>query len=147
MTTGTATSSVAKHYAIKRIEDMESLFHGAFRRAGAELGVESFGMQVFDLPADSLDHPEHDHTHDGQEEVYVVLSGSAEIVVDGERVPLDPDRLVRVTAQGARKVVAGPDGVRMLAIGGTPGKVYERPGDFELGAPDPTAAASRDGER
>jgi hypothetical protein len=132
-------------HAIKRIDDMESLLHGAFKRAGAELGVESFGMQVFDLPADSTAHPEHDHTHDGQEEVYVVLRGSGHIVIDGDPVPLTSDRIVRVAAAGRRKVLAGPDGVRVLAIGGMPGKAYERPADFELGAPDPTADAREAG--
>jgi hypothetical protein len=35
-------------HTVKRIDEMEP-----FRRAGAELGVESFGLQVFDLPAGS----------------------------------------------------------------------------------------------
>lgn len=130
------------NHTLRPIEDMESFFHGAVRRAGAELGVESFGMQVFDLPGDSHDHPEHDHSHDGQEEVYIVLRGSADVVIDGEHVKLTPDRMVRVAAAGRRKIVAGPDGVRLLALGGVPGKLYERPADFQLGAPDPTAAAA-----
>jgi len=45
-------------YAVKRIDEMEAIFHGSFRRAGAELGVESFGLQVFDLPAGSEHYPE-----------------------------------------------------------------------------------------
>lgn len=32
------------------------------------------------------------------------------------------------------------NGVRILALGGIPGKVYERPEPFKLGAPDPTSA-------
>ena len=77
-------------YTVKRIDEMEAIFHGSFRRAGAELGVESFGLQVFDMPANFDSYPEHDHSEDGQEEVYVVLSGSGEFEIDGERVPVDP---------------------------------------------------------
>jgi mannose-6-phosphate isomerase-like protein (cupin superfamily) len=128
-------------YTIKHIDKMESIFHGAFKRAGAELGVAAFGMQLFDLPSNSLAYPGHDHAHDGQEEVYVVLRGSAELEIDDQRVHVDPEQMVRVAASARRKLLPGPDGVRVLVIGGTPGKVYERPADFELGAPDPALAA------
>jgi quercetin dioxygenase-like cupin family protein len=120
---------------------MEAIYHGSFRRAGAELGVESFGLQVFDLPAGAEHYPEHDHSQDGQEEVYVVLSGSGEFEIDGERVAVDPERIVRVSAGTKRRLLPGPQGIRILALGGVPGKLYERPEPFKLGAPDPTAAA------
>jgi mannose-6-phosphate isomerase-like protein (cupin superfamily) len=128
-------------YTVKRIDEMEAIFHDSFRRAGAELGVESFGLQVFDMPPDFENYPEHDHADDGQEEVYVALSGSAEFEIDGERVPLDAERIVRVSAGTKRKLLPGPEGVRVLALGGIPGKLYERPEPFKLGAADPTAAA------
>jgi mannose-6-phosphate isomerase-like protein (cupin superfamily) len=128
-------------YAAKRIDEMEAIYHGSFRRAGAELGVESFGLQVFDLPAGAEHYPEHDHSQDGQEEVYVVLSGSGEFEIDGERVAVDPERIVRVSAGTKRRLLPGPQGIRILALGGVPGKLYERPEPFKLGAPDPTAAA------
>jgi mannose-6-phosphate isomerase-like protein (cupin superfamily) len=128
-------------YTAKRIDEMEAIFHDSFRRAGAELGVESFGLQVFDLPPHSEHYPEHDHSEDGQEEVYVILRGSGEFEIDGERVPVDPERIVRVSAGAKRKLLPGPQGLRVLALGGTPGKLYERPDPFKLGAPDPTVAA------
>ena len=66
-------------YTVRRIDDMEGIYGGAFKRARAELGVESFGMQVIDFPPNMGDqYPEHDHGEDGQEEVYLPLSGSAE---------------------------------------------------------------------
>lgn len=127
-------------YTVKPIDQMEAIFHGSFKRAGAELGVESFGMQVFDMPPGFSDYPEHDHADDGQEEVYAILRGAAELEVAGQRVTLDPGRIARVAPGTTRKLYAGPDGARVLAIGAVPGDVYSRPGDFELGAPDPTAA-------
>jgi quercetin dioxygenase-like cupin family protein len=128
-------------YTVKHLDDMEAIFGGAFRRTGASLGVESFGMQVFDMPGGSENYPEHDHNHDGQEEVYVILSGSGEMDIDGERVPVDTERIVRVSSGAKRKLLPGPDGMRVLALGGVPGAAYERPEPFKLGAPDPTAAA------
>jgi len=37
-------------HAVKKIDDMEAVYLGAFKRVRAELGVESFGIQVIDLP-------------------------------------------------------------------------------------------------
>jgi quercetin dioxygenase-like cupin family protein len=128
-------------YTVKQLDEMEAIFHGSFRRAGAELGVESFGLQVFDMPAGAEHYPEHDHSHDGQEEVYVILSGSGEFEIDGERVPVDPERIIRISAAAKRKLIPGPHGVRVLALGGMPGKIYERPEPFRLGAADPTGTA------
>jgi mannose-6-phosphate isomerase-like protein (cupin superfamily) len=128
-------------YTMKRIDEMESIFGGSFKRTGAELGVESFGMQVIDMPAGAETYPEHDHDHDGQEEVYVALRGSGEFDIEGERVPFDTERIVRIPAGTKRKLLPGPEGMRVLAVGGIPGKLYERPEPFKLGAADPTAAA------
>ncbi len=112
-------------YTAKRVKDMEAAFGGGFVKARAELGVTSFGMQVIRMPADYNDYPEHDHENDGQEEVYVALKGSGWIEIDGERVDLDKDMLVRVSGGARRKVHAGPEGLQMLVIGGSPGKAYE----------------------
>lgn len=125
--------------SIKRIDDMEAVFGGAFKRARAELGVESFGMQVMDLPPNVDGYPEHDHAESGQEEVFVVLRGGGEIEVDGERHALDPDVIVRVGPTAKRKLWPGSDGMRVLALGGTPGQVYDPPAVSKLGEPDPLA--------
>ena len=128
------------NYTIKRIDDMEAIYGGAFKRARAELGVESFGMQVIDMPPNVGDqYPEHDHSGDGQEEVYLVLRGSAEIEIDGERHQLDPDRMVRVGSGVPRRLRTGSEGARILALGGCPGKTYEAPDMSKLGNPDPLA--------
>ena len=127
-------------YTVKRIDEMEAVYGGAFKRARAELGVESFGMQVIDMPPNADQYPEHDHSHDGQEEVYVTLSGSGEIEIDGGRHPLDGDHLVSVKAGTKRKVYAGAEGLRLLVIGGVPGAAYQVLEFTEVGAPDPAAA-------
>ena len=112
-------------YTAKRIKDMEAGFGGGFVKARAELGVTAFGMQVIQLPPDYADYPEHDHAESAQEEVFVALSGSGWIEIDGERVDLDSETIVRVGAEARRKVFAGPQGLRMLALGGCPGAAYK----------------------
>jgi mannose-6-phosphate isomerase-like protein (cupin superfamily) len=128
-------------YAVKDIDEMEAVFRGAFKRARAELGVESFGMQVIDMPANYENYPEHDHTHDNQEEVFLVMRGGGEIEIEGERFPLDDNHVARVGPATKRKIWPGPDGIRLVVLGGTPGAVYEAPDLTKLGEPDPMLAS------
>jgi redox-sensitive bicupin YhaK (pirin superfamily) len=127
-------------YAVKRIDDMEAVFRGAFKRARAELGVESFGMQIIDMPPNYENYPEHDHAEDGQEEVFLALRGGGEIDIAGERFPLDGDHVARVSSGTMRKVLPGTDGIRLLVLGGKPGEVYDAPDITKLGEPDPMAS-------
>ena len=46
-------------------------------------------------------------------------------------------RMVRVSAGTKRKVWTGDDSLRLLIVGGVPGKAYEPPENTELGGPDP----------
>jgi mannose-6-phosphate isomerase-like protein (cupin superfamily) len=112
-------------YTAKRINEMEAAFGGGFVKARAELGVTSFGMQVIQMPPDYGDYPDHDHAESGQEEVFLPLKGSGHMEVDGDRVDLDTETMIRVDAHVKRKVFAGPEGLRMIVIGGAPGKAYE----------------------
>jgi mannose-6-phosphate isomerase-like protein (cupin superfamily) len=127
-------------YAVKKIDEMEALYGGGFKRARAELGVESFGMQIIDMPPDYENYPEHDHAEDGQEEVYLTLRGGGELEIDGERFPLDTDHVARVGPGVKRKIWPGAEGIRVLALGGKAGEIYEAPDITKLGEPDPTAS-------
>jgi mannose-6-phosphate isomerase-like protein (cupin superfamily) len=128
-------------YEVKQVDEMEAVFRGAFKRARAELGVESFGMQIIDMPPGYEHYPEHDHTHDNQEEVFLVMRGGGEIEIAGERFPLDDNHVARVAPDVKRKVWPGPDGIRLVVLGGVPGGVYEAPDLTKLGEPDPMAAS------
>jgi mannose-6-phosphate isomerase-like protein (cupin superfamily) len=124
-------------YTVKKIDEMEAVYLGAFKRARAELGVESFGLQVIDMPPDFDGYPEHDHAEDGQEEVFFALRGGGEIEIEGDRFPLDPAHMVRVASGTKRKVWPGAAGIRLVIIGGIPGRLYEAPAVSHLGEPDP----------
>jgi hypothetical protein len=123
------------HVRIDEIDPIDFLEGFAFRPAGDVLDVKPFGLSIIDMPPETTDYPEHDHASEGpgnppahqlgQEEVYIALRGSADVLVDGTRYPLDGDHVVRVGPTGRRKILPGPDGVRLLAIGGYPGRVYD----------------------
>ena len=83
---------------VKKLGNMDSIASGAFKRAGSELEVGAFGMNVIDFPPDSGEgvYPHHDHTHDDQEEVYIAWRGSGIITVGDDEVALDDETVVRV---------------------------------------------------
>lgn len=131
------------HAKIDEIDAIEGFFEGiTFHRAAAGLGVGAFGVSIIDLAPGADEYPEHDHSEDGlggrmfserpeqlgQEEVYVAIRGSGVVEADGERYPIDQDHIVRVGPSVKRKVLPGPDGIRLLALGGTPGQAYDRGG-------------------
>jgi mannose-6-phosphate isomerase-like protein (cupin superfamily) len=129
-------------FAIKKIGDMEAIYGGSFKRARAELGVSAFGFQVIDMPPNIDAYPEHDHSEDGMEEVYVVLRGGGDIEIDGEKHPIDPETMVAVRSGTKRKIYSGDEGIRVLAIGGCPGEAYSPPDRTKLGEPDPMASGA-----
>jgi len=121
---------------VKRLEEFEAIFGGGFRRVRAGLGVSSFGVAVMDFPPGFTRYPEHNHGPDGQEEVYTVLAGSATLTVAGSDYELEAGVFARVGPQEARKISTGDEGARVLAIGASPGKIYEPPEFTEEGQPD-----------
>ena len=127
-------------YTAKRFDEMDTKMGGAFKLARHSLGVTSFGMQVLDMPAGAGEfYPDHDHVKDGQEEVFVVLGGGGAISIDGQEIALAPDMAVRVRPAAKRRLLPGDDGLRLIVLGGVPGKAYEAP-DFT--APKPPADAA-----
>ena len=133
-------------YCVKRLDQMERAFGGALARVRAELGITSFGVQVVDLPPNSGQlAPEHDHRHDGQEELYLLLSGSGEVVVPDGVVALDSETFVRLGPAVRRRLRSGPEGARVLMVGAVPGRGYTAPANSELGGPEtlaPTASSA-----
>jgi mannose-6-phosphate isomerase-like protein (cupin superfamily) len=57
------------------------------------------------------------HKHSGQEEVYVVVRGSARVKVEDEVVELGEWDAIRFDKDTMRAMEAGPEGVEYLAFG------------------------------
>ncbi len=52
--------------------------NGVFRPIRRALGVTAFGINQEEWPANGDGYPDHDHSEDGQEEVFYILEGVGE---------------------------------------------------------------------
>jgi mannose-6-phosphate isomerase-like protein (cupin superfamily) len=127
---------------VATIDEMDPIHGGIARRARAQLGVTAWGMQVLTLPPSWRDYPNHNHDEaafdPNQEEVYIPLAGSATLVAGEQRFDLVPGTMARVGPKQLRQILPGPEGIRLLALGGRPGS-FDAPPWTELGAPPPGA--------
>jgi mannose-6-phosphate isomerase-like protein (cupin superfamily) len=85
------------------------------RFARRALGGESLGLSHLKLEPNFRIPFGHRHTE--QEEVYVLVAGSARIKLDDEIVELKPWDAVRIGKGTMRNMEAGPDGAEYLAFG------------------------------
>jgi uncharacterized cupin superfamily protein len=99
--------------------DMEARF------ARTALGGETLGLSLMTL-APGFRIP-FGHKHEHQEEVYVVVRGSARVKVEDELVELAEWDAIRFDKNTMRAVEAGPAGVEYLAFG-----AGEDPRDAEM---------------
>lgn len=111
---------------VKRLGELETSMGGGFGHVGKGLGVSAFGINALRLPPDYDGYPEHDEAESRQDEVYVVVKGSARLVADGEEHELTPLSFAHVPCGVKRKWLAGPEGVTIVAVGGVPGAVEPR---------------------
>ncbi len=101
------------------LEDLGSNFDGApdleFRSATAALELEQSALSFQYVPP-GYRFP-YGHTHERQEEVFVVVGGSGKMKLDEELVELEKWDAVRVPPGTWRGYEAGPDGLEILVIG------------------------------
>jgi hypothetical protein len=124
-------------YTVTRLEDIEETTDGRepWRPVRQHFGISSFGVNAWTGHAagDRIIN-EHDEEDDGAEELYLVQSGRARFELDGEAVDAPAGTFVYVRPAVKRTAFAEEPGTTLLAIGATPGKVYE-PDGWELWAP------------
>jgi hypothetical protein len=113
-------------YAGRALDELPALWEGMARLVRAGMGITAFGANVFELPPDYLTES-HDESDSGQQELYVALRGAGAVVIGEARVPLDGEHMVRVDAGIDRALASGPEGLRVLCIGGVPGAPYVAP--------------------
>jgi mannose-6-phosphate isomerase-like protein (cupin superfamily) len=95
------------------------------RFARTAIGGETLGLSLMTL-APGFRIP-FGHKHENQEEVYVVLRGSARIKVEDEIVDVHEGDAIRFDKDTMRAVEAGPEGVEYVAFG-----AGEDPRDAEM---------------
>jgi mannose-6-phosphate isomerase-like protein (cupin superfamily) len=93
--------------------DMPSEMEARFARSAID--GETLGLSLFTL-APNFRIP-FGHKHENQEEVYVVVRGSARVKVEDDIVELREWDAIRFGKDTLRNMEAGPDGVEYLAFG------------------------------
>ena len=130
-------TAVEKSYAFASLDELEaaplvapSATDEGRRRFNVRrsFDITSFGVQAFSAPSGVDVIRAHDEMllgEAGQEELYVVLKGSATFEIDGEPVEAPEGSFVHVQPTAMRKATAKDDDTTILVVGGTPGKAYE----------------------
>jgi quercetin dioxygenase-like cupin family protein len=105
--------------------------HEGFERSGMwslarrSLGLSAFGMNVVEIPPGER-IPEHDETDRDQEEVFVVLSGSPTLMIDGDEHPLGAGTFARLDPPLRRTVVNdGDEPTTVLIVSAPQSSGYE----------------------
>ena len=113
----------AEPFTIKHVDEFERT--GGWALARRSLGLGAFGMNVVDIePGTSI--PEHDETGRDQEEVFVVLSGSPSMVIDGQAHPAPPGTFARLAPEPSRTVRNdGDETARVLIVSAPRSSGYE----------------------
>lgn len=91
-----------------------------FRYAGKALGLKTLGANLLELGPNCTGYPEHDHERNGEEELYVLVSGQATLQAAGREWSITPGTLVRVGPSEKRKFVTGEAGALLLALSNIP---------------------------
>jgi quercetin dioxygenase-like cupin family protein len=93
-----------------RVEGLEAHF------GRGPVGARDIGVSLFRYAPNVRSSMGHKHRE--QEEAYVVVSGSGQILLDGAVDELRQWDLVRVSPGVVRAFAAGPDGLEIVAVGG-----------------------------
>ena len=86
------------------------------------LGIHAFGINAYTPREDGTLINEHDESGSGQEELYIVLDGTATFEVDGETVDAPAGTFVFAPPESRRKATGKGT---VLAVGATPGEAYQ----------------------
>ena len=104
---------------LKQVDDMAPRFGLSpgleSRFARVPLGLEHSGISYFRV-APEFRAP-FGHTHTEQEEIYLVVGGSARVKLDDEVVELNEWDAVRIPPGTMRGLEGGPEGAELLAFG------------------------------
>jgi tetratricopeptide (TPR) repeat protein len=124
-------------YAKAHFDEIDEISDGRCpaRPIRSHFGITSFGINAWTgrEVGDRIIN-EHDEADDGEEELYLVQDGRARFEIDAEEVDAPAGTLVFIPAGVKRTAFAVEPATRIIAIGGTPGKVYE-PSGFEIWMP------------
>ncbi len=107
------------------IEGQEGLTLRPVRR---HFDIRAFGVNAYTAEEAGQRVVEEHREQDGHEELYVVVSGRATFMVDGEEHDAPAGTLVHCPPGTLRGAIAAEPGTTVLGIGAKPGEVFEPSG-------------------
>jgi tetratricopeptide (TPR) repeat protein len=123
-------------FAVAHLEEIGEISDGRcpWRPVRHHFGITSFGINAW-TGREAGDRIINEHDGEGEdEELYFVQSGRARFELDGERVDAPAGAFVFARPSVKRTAFAEEPETTILAVGATPGRVYE-PMGWELWAP------------
>jgi tetratricopeptide (TPR) repeat protein len=123
-------------FAVAHLEEIGEIGDGRcpWRPVRHHFGITSFGINAW-TGREAGDRIINEHDEEGEnEELYFVQSGRARFELDGERVDAPAGTFVFARPGVKRTAFAEEPQTTVLAVGATPGQVYE-PEGWELWAP------------
>ena len=96
------------------VGDRAPEIEGRFGRAA--LGSRDLGVSHFRYAPGFRSQAGHRHRE--QEEAYIVVAGSGQVLIDDEVIELRLFDVVRLAPEAVRAFAAGPDGMELIAVGG-----------------------------
>jgi tetratricopeptide (TPR) repeat protein len=123
-------------YTVTQLSEIDEINDGRcpFRPVRHHFGIMSFGVNTWTAKrAGDRIINEHDEA-DENEELYLVQHGHARFELDGERVDAPAGTFVFARPGVKRTAFAEEPETTIVAMGGTPGEVYE-PSGFEIWSP------------
>jgi quercetin dioxygenase-like cupin family protein len=112
---------MSDHTHLNLLDDVDDSVGGRLEGLEGRFGRSSMGARDIGVShwryAPNLRNPTG-HKHREQEEAYLVIAGSGQILLDGEVSELRQWDLVRVAPEVVRAFAAGPDGLEIVAVGG-----------------------------
>ena len=112
--------SEPRSWKVARLDEIER--RGRDIPVRENLGIRAFGVNAFTPGEDGALVGEHDEAGSGQEELYIVVDGTATFEVDGETIEAPAGTFVFIRPDARRKATG--DGT-VLVIGATPGEAYQ----------------------
>jgi tetratricopeptide (TPR) repeat protein len=107
------------------IEGQDGLTWRPVRR---HFDIQAFGVNAYTADEAGLRLVEEHREENGHEELYVVVSGRARFVVDGETHDAPAGTLVHCTSGTLREAFAEEPGTTVLGIGAKPGEIFKPSG-------------------
>jgi tetratricopeptide (TPR) repeat protein len=123
-------------FAVAHLEEIGEISDGRqpWRPVRHHFGITAFGINTW-TGREAGDRIINEHDEEGEnEELYFVVSGRARFELEGERVDAPAGTFVFARPSLKRTAFAEEPGTTILAVGATPGQVYE-PEGWEVWAP------------